>query len=314
MGLADLYDDLTAAELLLLEKQATAARDEDASGRFMARGFVDELRKLAAFDARVTVLEKKADDTGLVIHKVPAPIPYTIPKQVIPSGSSPKDTGPARPPLPQGPPSAPAPAPAAAPAGGKKGRGGSSGGSKDGPGGWGKAKWEFGMGGRRGGEMPETFIERQFGVKPHEYAKNQPDIGRGSTADDVEAASRAPNSPIVGHPELATHPPRRASFGTRTLGPLPAELMATPYASLPRSQNSVPNEQLPGAVQRFMGGGARQPIEVPSTVKRVNMNTGGITRASNEPHPDEMLSVPDPPIPPPPSPIIPLVQPTGVGS
>ena len=49
-SLTDVYDTISAADADLLEKQAEAikvAEEEDAAGRIMARGFMDELHKLA---------------------------------------------------------------------------------------------------------------------------------------------------------------------------------------------------------------------------------------------------------------------------
>jgi hypothetical protein len=50
-SLTDVYETISAADGELLEKQAEAikvAEEEDAAGRIMARGFMDELHKLAA--------------------------------------------------------------------------------------------------------------------------------------------------------------------------------------------------------------------------------------------------------------------------
>jgi hypothetical protein len=50
-SLTDVYETMSAADGELLEKQAEAikvAEEEDAAGRIMARGFMDELHKLAA--------------------------------------------------------------------------------------------------------------------------------------------------------------------------------------------------------------------------------------------------------------------------
>lgn len=49
-SLTDVYETISAADAELLEKQAAhikQAEEEDAAGRIMARGFMDELHKLA---------------------------------------------------------------------------------------------------------------------------------------------------------------------------------------------------------------------------------------------------------------------------
>ena len=50
-NLTDVYNQLSAADAVYLEKHAAQvkiAEEEDAAGRIMARGFADELTKLAA--------------------------------------------------------------------------------------------------------------------------------------------------------------------------------------------------------------------------------------------------------------------------
>lgn len=50
MSLLDVYNQISSHDAELLEKQAAAikqAEEEDAAGRIMARGFADELNKLA---------------------------------------------------------------------------------------------------------------------------------------------------------------------------------------------------------------------------------------------------------------------------
>jgi hypothetical protein len=49
-SITEIYESLHAKDAVLLEKQAAAikvAEEEDAAGRLMARGFADELSKLA---------------------------------------------------------------------------------------------------------------------------------------------------------------------------------------------------------------------------------------------------------------------------
>ena len=63
-SLTDVYNQIASADAQLLEKQAAhikLAEEEDAAGRIMARGFADELQKIAA-DAPLP----KPPDSGTV--------------------------------------------------------------------------------------------------------------------------------------------------------------------------------------------------------------------------------------------------------
>lgn len=56
-SLTDIYDQISAGDAALLEKQAAMikqAEEEDSAGRIMARGFADELHKLAQGPMAIT--------------------------------------------------------------------------------------------------------------------------------------------------------------------------------------------------------------------------------------------------------------------
>ncbi len=66
-SIAEIYEQLSAKDVEYLEKQAAEARvaeEEDAAGRIMARGFADELRKLAGMPGQT--IPETPNDLGAI--------------------------------------------------------------------------------------------------------------------------------------------------------------------------------------------------------------------------------------------------------
>ena len=67
-SLTDVYNQISSHDAELLEKQAEQikiAEEEDAAGRIMARGFADELHKIAAGPGADMAAEVKKQTAGL---------------------------------------------------------------------------------------------------------------------------------------------------------------------------------------------------------------------------------------------------------